>query len=181
VFKLKWKTNRSDPGAIYAGAGNGPYSPTRLTAEVLPAGSNPQSNAITTQPFLTGSDGVNWAPVSAALDQTMAPTSQSVVVLSGNADLWTATAGYNQDLGIFVSIGGAPDELVAWKESGGFNGTFSPNAAFVQSPFVMSAGTSYRFSLMWKANRNAASVTIYMGAGGGPYSHTRLTAEIVSC
>jgi hypothetical protein len=181
VFKLKWKTNRSDPGAIYAGAGNGPYSPTRLTAEVFPAGSNPQSNAITTQPFLTGSDGVNWAPVSAALDQTMAPTSQSVVVLSGNADSWTATAGYNQDLGIFVSIGGAPDELVAWKESGGFNGTFSPNAAFVQSPFVMSAGTSYRFSLMWKANRNAASVTIYMGAGGGPYSHTRLTAEIVSC
>jgi hypothetical protein len=102
-------------------------------------------------------------------------------MLSGNADLWTATAGYNQDLGIFVSIGGAPDELVAWKESGGFNGTFSPNAAFVQSPLLMSASTSYRFSLKWKTNRSAPGVTIYMGAGSGPYSHTRLTAEIVSC
>jgi hypothetical protein len=183
VFKLKWKTNRSDPGAIYAGAGpiGSQYSQTRLTAEVLPAGTNPQSNAITTQQFLTSSNGVNWAPVSATLDQTIAPTAQSVVMLSGNADLWTATAGYNQDLGIFVSIGGAADQLVAWKESGGFNGTFSPNAAFVQSPFVMSAGTSYRFSLKWKANRNASGVTIYMGAGPGPYSHTRLTAEIVSC
>jgi hypothetical protein len=183
VFKLKWKTNRSDPGAVYAGAGpiGGQYSPTRLTAEVLPAGTNPQSNAITTQPFLTSSDGSSWAPVSATLDQTIAPTSQSIVMLSGNADLWTSTAGYNQDLGIFVSIGGALDELVAWKESGGFNGTFSPNAAFVQSPFVMSSGTSYRFSLKWKTNRPAPGVTIYMGAGNGPYSHTRLTADIVSC
>jgi hypothetical protein len=183
VFKLKWKTNRSDPGGIYAGAGSGPqYSPTRLTAEVVPAGTNPQSTAITTQPWQTSSDGVNWAPVSATLDQTIAPTAQSIVMLSGNADLWTSTAGYNQDLGIFVSIGGAPDELVAWKESGGYNGTFSPNAAFVQSAFVMSAGTSYRFSLRWKTNRPAPGVTIYMGAGAGPtYSNTRLTADIVSC
>ena len=183
VFKLKWKTNKHDPGAIFAGAGpiGGQYSQTRLTAEVLPAGTNPYSNAITTQQFLTSSNGSSWAPVSGTLDQTIVPTSQSIVMLSGNADLWTATAGYNQDLGIFVSIAGAPDELVAWKESGGFNGTFSPNAAFVQSPFVMSAGISYRFSLMWKTNRPAPGVTIYMGAGGGPYSPTRLTAEIVSC
>ncbi|HKV30291.1 MAG TPA: PQQ-binding-like beta-propeller repeat protein [Candidatus Dormibacteraeota bacterium] len=183
IFKLKWKTNKRDPGAIYAGAGpiGGQYSPTRLTAEVLPAGTNPHSNAITTQQFLTSSNGATWVPVSAALDQTIAPTARTVVMLSGNADLWTATAGYNQDLGIFVSIGGAPDELVAWKESGGFNGTFSPNAAFVQSPFVMSATTSYRFSLKWKTNRPAPGVTIYMGAGGGPYSPTRLTADIVSC
>jgi hypothetical protein len=183
VFTLRWKTNKLDPGGIYAGAGAGPqYSPTRLTAEVLPAGVNPQSAQITTQPSLTGSNGVNWASVSAALDQTIAPTAQSVVLLSGNADLFTATAGYNQDLGIFVSIAGAADQLVAWKESGGFNGTFSPNAAYVQSAFVMSAGTSYRFSLKWKTNRSAPGVTIYMGAGAGPtYSPTRLTADIVSC
>ena len=65
---------------------------------------------------------------------------------------------------------------------GGFNGTFSPNAAYVQSPFVMSAGTTYRFSLKWKTNRNAPGVTIFIGAGTGPsYSPTRLTAETVSC
>jgi hypothetical protein len=35
VFKLKWKTNKNAAGAtIYAGAGLGPYSPTRLTVEV---------------------------------------------------------------------------------------------------------------------------------------------------
>ena len=184
VFKLKWKANRSDPFGIYAGAGpiGGQYSPTRLTAEVLPAGTNPRSAQITTQPSLSSSNGASWALVSAALNQTITPTTQSVVLLSGNADMFTATAGYNQDLGIFVSIGGAADQLVAWKESGGFNGTFSPNAAFVQSPFVMSAGTSYRFSLRWKTNRNAPGVTIYMGAGAGPtYSPTRLTADIVSC
>jgi hypothetical protein len=183
VFTLKWKTNKSDPNGIYAGAGGGPqYSPTRLTAEVLPAGTNPQSNAITTQPTLTSSNGASWAPVSAALDQTIAPTAPTVVMLSGNADLWTATAGYNQDLGIFVSIGGGADTLVGWKESGGYSGTFSPNAAFVQTAFAMSAGTSYRFSLKWKTNRGASGVTIYIGAGLGPtYSPTRLTAETVSC
>jgi hypothetical protein len=183
VFKLKWKTNKPDPGAIYAGAGAGPtYSQTRLTAEVVPAGTNPQSNAIMTQPSLTSSDGASWAAVSAALDQTINPTAQTIVMLSANADLWTATAGYNQDLGIFVSIGGGADQLVAWKESGGYNGTYSPNAAFVQSAFVMNASTSYRFSLKWKTNRGASGVTIYMGAGAGPtYSNTRLTADIVSC
>jgi hypothetical protein len=182
VFTLKWKTNKADPGGIYAGAGVGPtYSQTRLTAEVVTAGTNPQSNAITTQPFLTSSNGASWAPVSAALDQTITPTAPTIVVLSGNADLWTSTAGYNQDLGVFVSIGGAADQLVGWKESGGFNGTFSPNAAFVQSAFVMNANTSYRFSLKWKTNRPAPGVTIYVGAGNGPYSPTRLTADIVSC
>jgi hypothetical protein len=35
VFKLKWKTNKNAPGTkIYAGAGNGPSSPTRLTVEL---------------------------------------------------------------------------------------------------------------------------------------------------
>jgi len=184
MFKLKWKTNKLDASAVYAGAGpiSGLYSQTRLTAEVLPAGTNPQSNAISTQPSQGSSDGVTWQAVSGTMDQTLAPTTPSIVMLAGNADLWTATAGYNQDLGIFVSIGGAADELVAWKESGGFNGTFSPNAAFVQSPFVMSAGTSYRFTLKWKTNRNAPGVTIYIGAGSAPaYSPTRFTAETVSC
>jgi hypothetical protein len=29
---LVWKTNKSSAGAAYAGAGQAPYSPTRLTA-----------------------------------------------------------------------------------------------------------------------------------------------------
>ena len=47
--------------------------------------------------------------------------------------------------------GGLP-QLVAWKESGGFAGTFSPNAAFVQATFAMASGHTYVFSLWWKTN-----------------------------
>ena len=133
LFRLKWKANRADHGAngIFSGAGPGnPFSPTRLTAEVVALAGNPQSGAITTQPTLGNSDGVTWQPVSSALDQTITPTSDGVLNLGANADLWTVNAGFSQDLGIFVSTAGGPDQLVAWKESGGFNGTFSPNAAF---------------------------------------------------
>ena len=184
VFKLKWKTNKPDAGGIYAGAGpiGGVYSPTRLTAEVLPAGANPASSFITTQPSLASNDGATWQPVSASLNQTIAPTADATVSLGANADLWTAKAGINQDLGIFVSIDAGPDKLVVWKESGGFAGTFSPNAAFAQGLFAMSAGHSYTFKLKWKTNINAPGATIDIGAGSAPaYSPTRLTAETVSC
>src|SRR5947209_4880848 len=66
-------------------------------------------------------------------------SADSYAVLSGNADLWTSVAGYNQDLGISVSGTGQSvyptraGQPEAWKESGGFAGTFSPNAAFVQT------------------------------------------------
>jgi hypothetical protein len=39
-----------------------------------------------------------------------------------------------------------PGHIVAWKESGGFAGTYSPNAAFVQTVFHMMAGTTYTSS-----------------------------------
>jgi len=184
AFKLKWKTNKADhaPNGIFSGAGTNPYSPTRLTAEVLPAGVNPQSNAIATQPSLSNSDGVTWQPVSGSLDRALTPGSDGVVSLGANADLWTANAGFNQDLGIFVSISGGPDQLVAWKESGGFNGTFSPNAAFAQSQYAVKAGTAYVFKLKWKTNKNAPGATIFIGAGpSAPFSPTRLTVESVAC
>jgi hypothetical protein len=98
--------------------------------------------------------------------------------VSGNADLWTSTAGFNQDLGIEVSVNSATPVLLAWKESGGFAGTFSPNAAFVQEVYPMTAGNTYVFSLWWKTNKPASGVIIYAGAGpiGTLYSPTRLTA-----
>jgi len=88
------------------------------------------------------------------------------------------SAGVNQDVGIFVS-GGAygTGTLVAWKESGGYAGTFSPNAAFVHTVLSLAGGTTYTVTLEWKANKNTAG-TIYAAAGGGPtYSPTRLTAQ----
>jgi hypothetical protein len=51
--------------------------------------------------------------------------------LSGNVDLWTANAGVNQDVGLMVSgvAYGTGGQVVVWKESGGFAGTFSSKAA----------------------------------------------------
>ena len=63
-----------------------------------------------------------------------------------------------------------------WKESGGYGGTFSPNAASVLALFPMDSGVTYTVKLQWKAN-HAAGGTIYAGAGQGPrYSPTHLSA-----
>src|SRR5439155_7222335 len=180
VFKLKWKTNKNAPGAsIYAGAGpiGGQYSPTRLTVQLVPA-SSLVSAVSGLQYSLTGSDGSTWSEVDASrLELSIAPTSNEVTVLGANADLWTATAGFNQDLGIFVSVNSGADQLVAWKESGGFAGTFSPNAAFARAVFNLASGSSYMFKLKWKTNRRADAAVIYAGAGplAGQYSPTRLS------
>jgi hypothetical protein len=103
--------------------------------------------------------------------------SAETVLVSGNADLWTANGGYNQDLGIFVSKDGGTATLLAWTESGGFAGTYSPCAAYVQTVYTMSSGHTYVFSLGWKTNIPALGATIEAAAGGGPtvFSPTRLT------
>jgi hypothetical protein len=113
---------------------------------------------------------------------TVTPAGYTDSIVGGNADLFTANAGYNQDIAIFVSDNGGPDTLVAWKESGGFAGTFSPNAAFVQAMYPMAAGHTYVFKLKWKTNKNALGTTIYVGAGpiAGLYSPTSLTVELTN-
>ena len=76
------------------------------------------------------------------------------------------------------------NKLLAWKESGGFGGTFSPNAAFGQTVFLMTAGHTYTFSLRWKTNHAAsgAGATILAGAGpiSGIFSPTSLDVELVA-
>ena len=178
TVQIVWKTNTAAIGATIA-AGAGPigssFSPTRLTADVLPAG---YQSVVSTQQYTSiNSNGSTWVELDGAhlVTTAFSPSSAESVVVSGNADLWTANAGYNQDLGIFVSVNGATPVLVAWKESGGFAGTFSPNAAFVQAVYPMTAGDSYVFSLWWKANTRAIG-TIFVGAGSSPtFSPTRLT------
>jgi hypothetical protein len=134
--------------------------------------------AVSTQQYtLANSDGSTWVdmdPTTLSLTITLSAT--SVAVLSANADLFTGSAGYNQDLGIDVN-----GSIAAWKESGGFAGTFSPNAAFVQTVVTLNAGTTYTVKLRWKTNRPAAGTTIYAGAGpiGSQYSPSRLTALLV--
>jgi len=188
-LRLVWKTNRPANGAtIFAGAGpiSGQYSPTRLSAELLglpgPNG-NPWVGSSTGQYSLVGSDGVVWQPVdSSNLKFSFAVGATYRLLLTGNADLWTEVAGYNQDLAIFVSVNGGADQLLAWKESGGFAGTFSPNAAAVHAVYSIASGNTYSFSLKWKTNRPASGVTIHAGAGplSGQYSPTSLVAWLTS-
>jgi hypothetical protein len=177
---LEWKSNHPTDGTIFAGAGNGPpYSPTRLTAELLPlSDTTVQSAAITTQEVLQRSNGVTWQDLGKGnvILQFTAPVNGNAL-LSGNADLWTQDPEINQDLGIRISGGSFQSEgvIVGWKESGGFAGTYSPNAAFAQTVVAMAAGTSYTIRLQWKTNR-VTNGTIRSGAGNGPeYSPTRLT------
>ena len=186
TVKLQWKTNvPSRGGTIYAGAGplSTGYSPTRLTARLFPSSAGTIYSAITTeQPCLGESNGVTWTDVDATtMKLNITPTQDSLAILSGNADLWTSGAGLNQDLGISVSSNGGPDQLIAWKESGGFAGTYSPNAALVETAVHLSAATNYTIKLRWKTNKPSGSMMIHIGAGpiGSNFSPTSLIAQLV--
>lgn len=184
VFTVKWKTNKNALGAtIYAGAGpiGGNFSPTRLTAHVVSQAAL-ASTVTTGQYTLAGAQASTWYEVATALRTSISPTANADVLLGGNADLWTASSGLNQDLGIFVAEDGGSFNLVGWKESGGNAGTYSPNAAFVQSVFSVQGGHTYTFTLAGKPNQNeTGSQAIAIGAGpiSSAYSPTRITVEQV--
>jgi hypothetical protein len=182
--KLQWKANKSDPGTIWAGAGpiGGKYSPTAITVILVPV-ANSAAVSSTTQVFQVNSDGTYWQPVDPSLTFTLTPGAATSYQLAANADLWTANAGYNQDIGIMVSGWGyGGGTLVAWKESGGFAGTYSPNAAFVTANLHLQPGT-YTVWAVWKANLIATSANqIFIGAGpiGTKFSPTWVTAMQLS-
>src|SRR5256712_7661365 len=111
--------------------GTGPQS--AASNVVVPSGAAPTwvSACSASQYTLTGSNGSTWQDLDASkLAVSFTPTANSWAVLSGNADLWTANAGYNQDLGVSVtggpypSSGGQPE---AWREPAGLAGPYSPN------------------------------------------------------
>ncbi|MDQ6877749.1 MAG: hypothetical protein M3082_08635, partial [Candidatus Dormibacteraeota bacterium] len=187
TLTLVWKASRSDPYTIWAGAGPvaQKFSPTSLTSIFLPTGSVVDV-PVTRQLQLSSNDGSTWRFMDPALTGVapITPTKDCEVFVSGNADLWTGSAGYNQDFGIYVS--GSPFPSVAgqpetWKESGGGTAN-APNAAFVQLVVSLHANTLYTFSLVWKANRLDRG-TIYAGAGpyGGSFSPTRLVLQPQNC
>ena len=187
---LAWKTNKPDSGSIFIGAGPleaGGFSPTRLTIHLIPqSAATVFATSSQKQYSLTGSNGTTWSTMDAvSLQETVnvPATGSWIAIASANVDLWTSKAGFNQDVGIKVSGGlfpSAPGQPEAWKESGGFAGTFSPNAAFVQVPLTVVAATAYQVSLAWKTNK-ADSGSIYAGAGpiGGKFSRTTLTVFLI--
>jgi hypothetical protein len=182
TIKLRWKTNKpSGSGMIHIGAGPiaGQFSPTSLIAQLVPVAANSLSNASSTQQYqLRGSDGITWTAMdNSTLTLSFSSGSANCVILSGNADLFTANAGYNQDLALALD-----GNVVGWKESGGYAGTMSPNAAYVQTVVPITAGSTHSVTLMWKSNRRASTSTIFAAAGGSaPYSNTALVAELISC
>ena len=187
AVRLQWKANQSDPGTIMAGAGptNGAYSPTRLTVRLIPNSSNTVfTRSIVTQPCLRNNDGSSWNDLDPGLSTPFTPPAGNwLALITGNADMFTSTAGYNQDLGIGLSggvyptVGGQPE---AWKESGGYAGTYSPNAAFVQAALPVTGGTPYTANVLWKANKGSTG-WIHIGAGpiGSDFSRTRITVILV--
>jgi hypothetical protein len=130
------------------------------------------------QHTLNSSDGATWMTMdSVNLRLTITAPFNALAILSANSSLFTDTAGYNQDIAIFVNGG-----LHSWQESGGFAGTFSPNAAFVHGVYgTFFRGTVYVVEIRWKTNRPAPGVTIYSGAGTAAtgFSPTRLTVQLV--
>jgi hypothetical protein len=138
------------------------------------------------QKTLTNSDGSTWVAMDATnLQLTVTPAFNCQAILTANADLWTATAGFNQDIGIAISGGTYPTATglpEAWKESGGSAGTYSPNAAYLQTVVPLNVGVTYTIKLVWKTNHGGTS-TIAYGAGPdsiGNFSPTRLTAQLVA-
>jgi hypothetical protein len=137
------------------------------------------------QYYLVNSDGVTWADIdSTGLALTLTPQFNAQAVISVNIDLWTAKPGLNQDFGVYIE-GGAyggtgAGKIVAWKESGGFAGTFSPNAAFLETTQALIAGVAYTLKVQWKTNKAAGGGVIYAGAGGaGAYSPTRRGVTLI--
>ena len=135
------------------------------------------------QYILGGNNGTAWVDVDAAnLSLTITPHFNARAIFYANADLWTDTTGINQDLAVTVN-----GTVHSWKESGGYAGTFSPNAAFIHGVFGdFFKGTTYTVKLQWKANKATATAQhIYIGAGPIPagsttYSPTTLSVQLIT-
>jgi hypothetical protein len=132
-------------GDVWVGnAGTGLTSVWLCTAQGNPGtwvplmhgNSNDSSNnalftKVSTQQYtLTSSDGATWVDLDPTnLSLALTPKQHCLAIISGNSDLWTSTAGYNQDLGIVISGGSYPStagQPEAWKESGGLRAPSPP-------------------------------------------------------
>ncbi len=176
---LVWKANKVMPSGntITVGAGSTPtFSPTHLIAQQY-SGTGAALASSTQQYILNGSDGSTWQALDATnLTLAVPQAAGCQVTIGGNVDLWTFDAGYNQDIGIQVTPAGGTPSVLAWKESGGFAGTFSPNAAFVEAALPISSATSYSATLVWKTNKPMATGRHIAAAAGatGAFSPTTL-------
>ncbi|MDQ6880384.1 MAG: fibronectin type III domain-containing protein, partial [Candidatus Dormibacteraeota bacterium] len=166
----------------------GAETPSTGSGLVTPAGaSQPKAlTACSTKQFQSLSpSSTNWQDIDPSLSVTVPPAvSGQAAVITGNADLWTATPGVNQDIALNVD-----NVIVAWKESGGSGGTFSPNAAAVQADITLLSNVPHTIKVQWKSNKSAPGAQIFAGAGplhgdsrflpsGTLFSPTRLSVRL---
>ena len=156
---------------------------TAVTTKLLALKNNDGSTFVDMMPDNSPGIGLTGGP---DLVLSITPLFDCLAILTGNASLYTATPGYNQDMGIYVSPSSASQNIVAWEEAGQGNIQL-PNAAVVQTVFPMTRGTTYDVRLKWKTNiRQASGAIIRSGAGPFPrtsgltsVSPTRLTALLI--
>lgn len=170
TVKLQWKAANATPGAIMAGAGaSTSASPTQLTA-LCRLRTSVITAAVSHSLTLTRSDGKTWVDMDPKhLSISITPGVNCTALIIGNADLWSAQAGHNQELGI--SVNGA---LVAAKESAGL-AAHAPDAVLVQAVLPMTARTGYNIKLQWKAAATDTSPILAGAGAGAAVSPTRLT------
>jgi hypothetical protein len=112
-----------------------------------------------------GSQGLTGGP-----DVVLAitPAFDCYALITGSASLYTDTANYSQDIGIYVSGSTTPQNIVGWAESGGLTPN-TPNAVYVEAIVPLFRGIAYDVRLKWKGN-HLANATIRSGAGPFPIS-----------
>lgn len=166
-------------GTIYAGAGGGPYSASSTVAQISPSPDNEIRTASTTSQLSRtesqSDNGTAWAGMSSSTQLTFTASTEGVGYLGANSSLFANSGSFNVDLGVCVAVGSGPCTTAGWKESGSAT-AYSPDAAFLQVPYAISAGTTYTVKLEWRTNANMPSGTaVFAGAGSSPYSPTTLS------
>src|SRR5207237_7567542 len=125
-------------GTVYAAAGTAQtqFSPTRMTVHLVPTANVYTAAHRYSYHLDSDNDGGfgSWVEIDPTLDLTV-PGSSATAIVTANMDLWTTRAGYNQDLGLFVSDNGGPDQPPASKASGGAAAPSWPDAtSFHRAP-----------------------------------------------
>jgi RHS repeat-associated protein len=149
---------------IYAGAGaSGAYSLTSLIAQMTPAAdaelSAVATTSVQTRAYSGSDDGTPWETIGSE-SYSVTPSVNVLSYLTANATLAIASGVDPIDYGICVISGSetcdtAGDNIVAETASRVLPPT--PDAASLQIPVFMTAGTAYTVTLEWRAGNPMSS------------------------
>jgi RHS repeat-associated protein len=143
---------------IYAGAGtSGAYSLTSLIAQMTPSSDSEQSTISTTSVqtrSYSGSDnGTNWETIGSDT-YSITPSVSVLTYLTANATLAINTGTDPIDFGICVASGSNTCDTTGANiaaETASRVAPPAPDAAYLQIPVFMTAGTPYTVALQWRA------------------------------